>query len=393
MSDYPDGLDTFTPKTDGPGQYVYAAYFNTLQNALTAVQSTLGLNPQGTHDDVAAAIAAAAQTGGGGESGPSFTDLYQGPWTDTVDYVADDIVTHRGAAWIATAPNLSTEPGGNWGYPNYSVAGALPGTTDQTWTDQAATAFQVSTDTLVHGIEVAGLPAFIQIADNFAADPPEGAPVIGGGWATQIGDWSRVDLIPAVQLTAGVTYRVVYDAGAGWTATAATPSGVVTTVGNTLSGSNFETTHTDRYTPFRLLQDGDSPWTAFAGQPNQEQRAIANAVVPANDYATLDVSMSKAWRLMEIWTNRPVRIRIYDTDAHRTADLARPLGTPVDAATNHGVYYEANLTNANLYPVLYPPVHGSNREGTPISTTYVTLDNPDNGNQNITVTFFYVALA
>lgn len=68
-SDYPTGLDSFTAKADGAGHYVFAAYFNDLQNAVTAIETTLGTDPQGGYTTVADAIAAGG--GGVGATGPT----------------------------------------------------------------------------------------------------------------------------------------------------------------------------------------------------------------------------------------------------------------------------------------------------------------------------------
>lgn len=71
MSDYPGGIDAFTAKEDGAGHYVFADYFNTLQDAVVAVQTALGVNPQGSYDDVAARLDDGGGGGGGGATGPT----------------------------------------------------------------------------------------------------------------------------------------------------------------------------------------------------------------------------------------------------------------------------------------------------------------------------------
>jgi hypothetical protein len=44
-SNYPGGLDTFTARSDGPGQVILAAHINALQDAVAAVEAALGVNP------------------------------------------------------------------------------------------------------------------------------------------------------------------------------------------------------------------------------------------------------------------------------------------------------------------------------------------------------------
>ena len=78
MSSYPASLDTFATKADGAGHYVYASYFNDLQAAITAIQATLGVNPQGSFGTVAAALTAGG-TGPTGPTGPAGTTGATGP--------------------------------------------------------------------------------------------------------------------------------------------------------------------------------------------------------------------------------------------------------------------------------------------------------------------------
>lgn len=54
-SNYPAALDNFTDKTDGFDD-VMAAHVNDLQHAVSAVQTTLGINPQGSAETVADAL-------------------------------------------------------------------------------------------------------------------------------------------------------------------------------------------------------------------------------------------------------------------------------------------------------------------------------------------------
>lgn len=395
-SSYPAAPDAFESKQDGAGHYVYASYFNDLQNAISAVQATLGVNPQGTHSDVAAAIAAAALSGGGTGGGASLTDIFKGTWSDVATYNPGDLAYHRGAAWIASAMNAKSEPGGAWGMNDYTIIGGTTGAQDEVWTDLCALAFQVDTDTDIQVIDILGAPPFVALAADFDAnpDPEQGAPILASAGATPAGIWSRAEFFAPIHLTANTTYRVVFAAGANWTSTAPTTFGHVSMVGNIVAGDNFETTYTDRHTAFRLHEVSASPWTLFAGQPTHERRITYDAgTVPANGSSTFDVALGQAWRLMEIWVDQPARVRIYDTDDHRTNDRARPYATPLDATANHGCYLDINLTASNQYRVLYPPVHGSNRDGMPSDTTYVTVDNPRTSNQQIFVTFFYVTTA
>ncbi len=67
-STYPYSADTFSTKADGPGHYVFAAYFNDLQDAVLATENTLGLVPAGSAGTVAARLTAIESATGGGAS-------------------------------------------------------------------------------------------------------------------------------------------------------------------------------------------------------------------------------------------------------------------------------------------------------------------------------------
>lgn len=49
-SQYPDAFDTFPSRSDG--QPIYAAHVQNLQDSVAAIQSTLGLHPEGTSSTV-----------------------------------------------------------------------------------------------------------------------------------------------------------------------------------------------------------------------------------------------------------------------------------------------------------------------------------------------------
>lgn len=50
---WPTDFDSFPERSDGPGQWIYAAHINALQNAVAAVQAELGLSPSAAYATVA----------------------------------------------------------------------------------------------------------------------------------------------------------------------------------------------------------------------------------------------------------------------------------------------------------------------------------------------------
>ncbi|WP_088319499.1 hypothetical protein [Kineosporia sp. R_H_3] len=109
-SDYPNDVDTFTVKTEGPDQTIRASHINDLQDAVVAVQTELGGNPSGSSPTVAARLAAieAGGTGGGGGSGSVVTLDADG--TLVVDGTTVEVATDAQlAAAVATlAPKAAT---------------------------------------------------------------------------------------------------------------------------------------------------------------------------------------------------------------------------------------------------------------------------------------------
>lgn len=81
---YPSSYDSFPTLVDG--QPAYAVDFNMVYTAVQAIQSTLGLNPQGSYGSVQAALSAANTTPGAtgptwpaGPSGPTGPSGVTGP--------------------------------------------------------------------------------------------------------------------------------------------------------------------------------------------------------------------------------------------------------------------------------------------------------------------------
>lgn len=55
---YPGALDEFPTRLDGPDQWIRAEHLNLTQDAITAIEVTLGIDPQSSFGTVSARIAA-----------------------------------------------------------------------------------------------------------------------------------------------------------------------------------------------------------------------------------------------------------------------------------------------------------------------------------------------
>lgn len=100
------------------------------------------------------------------------------------------------------------------------------------------------------------------------------------------------------------------------------------------------------------------------------------------------INLAPGYRIYKVQLSRQARARLYDTTAHRTADLSRPKSTPIDEGSDHGLMLEVALETGALTRTLSPVVDGVNFEtgdGVPI-----TVDNLDSSSGTVTVTVTYV---
>jgi len=105
MSTYPGELDTFTNPTPANtlNSPSHAGQHAAVNDAIEAIQQTLGVNPQGAHATVKAAIDAAAASGGGGAS--ALNDLTD---VDTTGQTTGDVLKYNGTSWVADAAPVVT---------------------------------------------------------------------------------------------------------------------------------------------------------------------------------------------------------------------------------------------------------------------------------------------
>ena len=152
-SNYPSALDAFTNPTstddlDTPGVEHDVQHANA-NDAIEAIQATLGTDPQGVAATVAARIAAVESAGGGASALNDLTDVD----TATVPPSTGQALVWDGTQW---------EPG------TVSGGGAAPGTMvyEDTW--QSATSYQIGDVVRYNG------RLWLAVVDSVAAAPIEG---------------------------------------------------------------------------------------------------------------------------------------------------------------------------------------------------------------------------
>lgn len=124
---YPAGLKTFTPKEDKV-DLVQAAFFNDSEAEIMAIESSLGINPQGSAADLATRLLRNILANGSFNHGTSFPGS---PNTGDFFYRTDLLFcyVYDGATWIPVVPSLQ------------AVAGTYQGNTDGSldgWTCDAS---------------------------------------------------------------------------------------------------------------------------------------------------------------------------------------------------------------------------------------------------------------
>jgi hypothetical protein len=113
--------------------------------------------------------------------------------------------------------------------------------------------------------------------------------------------------------------------------------------------------------------------------------AVTASLAP-NAEQDLDLpSMPTAYRLLALATDVPARVRLYDSETKRTADVARPIGT--DPTGDHGLMLEYVTTTSVLSASLSPQVDAFSRFSS--STARLRITNLDAAARAVTVTLTY----
>ena len=71
--------------------------------------------------------------------------------------------------------------------------------------------------------------------------------------------------------------------------------------------------------------------------------------IPTNGRVEIFIPLAVSYEVYKIQTDKPARVRLYDTIPHRVADLLRPRGTDPVVGTDHGVMLDFALPTANTF--------------------------------------------
>lgn len=127
------------------------------------------------------------------------------------------------------------------------------------------------------------------------------------------------------------------------------------------------------------------------GGEGGETRATANAttatLAPNASTTLTSIVLATGFRIFDISTTKPARVRLYATTALQTVDLARAIG--VDPDPGSGVLLDY-VTDAGDIEALNPLVDGMSLETIPSATIPMTVTNLDTTTGLVTVAIGYL---
>lgn len=151
-------------------------------------------------------------------------------------------------------------------------------------------------------------------------------------------------------------------------------SSKVATTDPRLSDARAPTAHTHPISGVTGLQAA----LDAAANPAPEARrqvAFATGSLAVDSSASVDLEIDALATLYRVTTNRPAWVRAYSTDAHRVADLARPITE--DPVGDHGCLLDLLTTEDVLTVTCAPLVRLVNMDSSVSDTIYFTIINKD----------------
>lgn len=138
-----------------------------------------------------------------------------------------------------------------------------------------------------------------------------------------------------------------------------------------------------------VYEKGLNGWSLVSNISGIQTRAVksinAGTIADANTAIGTE-AVHKCAMFLKVVVNAPCRVRLYSTDAFRTADLSREATTPVAAGAQTGLILDLVLNNTTgLSWHMSPPAYGANADDTVSDTLYWAVQNLSGGSTNITV--------
>ncbi|NDD34297.1 MAG: hypothetical protein EBZ23_12820, partial [Rhodobacteraceae bacterium] len=130
--------------------------------------------------------------------------------------------------------------------------------------------------------------------------------------------------------------------------------------------------------------EGNITITASGGSGLQSRSSVTGTTSSLADAAEadLDITGFKSYALLTITTDRAARVRLYVSDATRTADASRAEG--VDPTSDAGLIAEVITTGADTV-IISPGAYGFNLESSPTTTIPCRVTNKSGGTSTVQV--------
>lgn len=96
------------------------------------------------------------------------------------------------------------------------------------------------------------------------------------------------------------------------------------------------------------------------------------------------------WRITKIVTNRPARIRMYVTSAHRTLDVNRTMYIDPPIAQDHGLLFEAITASPSPLAFSLTPTVDLASSAFDVSDYYMAVTNLDSATGTVITTYTYI---
>jgi|HubBroStandDraft_1064217.scaffolds.fasta_scaffold03497_4 hypothetical protein len=141
---------------------------------------------------------------------------------------------------------------------------------------------------------------------------------------------------------------------------------------------------------------------------NETINETINNLTPANNIATVTASatslasgsiaqstltLARAFTVLSVVCNGPLRLRLYSTAAAQASDVSRPNTVPPTPGVNHGVICDLYLQSNTQYPLwnLAPVAPGSNDDSPQTTNVYCSITNIGATTASLTAAITYVA--
>lgn len=155
----------------------------------------------------------------------------------------------------------------------------------------------------------------------------------------------------------------------------------------------FDTSHTQNITDLRVLPVTIVDIARPVNQPARYTSQLTLSSISANTQIVGSIRLQTLASLFSIRSSANLRIRLYDTQDNRLADLTRPVSTqPIG---DHGVLLDITITPdvQNVNYGLYPAVTLINNDTSPNALIYYTIDEVSGNTQNnVSINFNYFGI-